>query len=306
MGVYLVSKVASEVVKVVLGGDGGDENFAGYDRFAGNRLVDIYCLLPRWFRKSLMKKITERIPESFSYKSLAQKATWVNEMSLFANGERYAQSMSFLRFTQETKGKLFTTSARKRIDDYDSVAKILTHFESENVDHLVDRMLYTDLMTRMPDHLLTLVDRMSMAHSLESRSPLIDYRVVEYAASIPADMKLKKRNLKYIFKKVAHRYLPEELINREKQGFGFPLGIWMRKELKDFLGSLFAQSRFVQAGIFNGEYMTQLLQEHVSGKANHDYRLWILMNLEVWYRMYFENEDVESMKEYIKSSITTV
>jgi len=306
MGVYLVSKVASEVVKVVLGGDGGDENFAGYDRFAGNRLVDIYCLLPRWFRKSLMKKITERIPESFSYKSLAQKATWVNEMSLFANGERYAQSMSFLRFTQETKGKLFTTSARKRIDDYDSVAKILTHFESENVDHLVDRMLYTDLMTRMPDHLLTLVDRMSMAHSLESRSPLIDYRVVEYAASIPADMKLKKNTLKYIFKKVAHRYLPEELINREKQGFGFPLGIWMRKELKDFLGSLFAQSRFVQAGIFNGEYMTHLLQEHVSGKANHDYRLWILMNLEVWYRMYFENENVESMKEYIKSSVTTV
>jgi asparagine synthase (glutamine-hydrolysing) len=144
-----------------------------------------------------MKKITERIPESFSYKSLAQKATWVNEMSLFANGERYAQSMSFLRFTQETKGKLFTTSARKRIDDYDSVAKILTHFESENVDHLVDRMLYTDLMTRMPDHLLTLVDRMSMAHSLEK---IVDrYRVVEYAASI-CDMKLKE-NLKYIFKK---------------------------------------------------------------------------------------------------------
>jgi asparagine synthase (glutamine-hydrolysing) len=141
-------------------------------------------------------------------------------MSLFANGERYAQSMSFLRFTQETKGNLFTTSARKRIDDYDSVAKILTHFESENVDHLVDRMLYTDLMTRMPDHLLTIVDRMSMAHSLESRSPLIDYRVGEYAASIPADMKLKKRHLKYILK-VAHRYLPEELINVEK-GFGFP------------------------------------------------------------------------------------
>jgi asparagine synthase (glutamine-hydrolysing) len=145
-----------------------------------------------------------------------------------------------------------------------------------------------------------------MAHSLESRSPLIDYRVVEYAASIPADMKLKRKTLKYIFKKVAHRYLPEELINREKQGFGFPLGIWMRKELKDFLGSLFAQSRFDQAGIFNREYMTHLLQEHVSGKANHDYRLWILMNLEVWYRMYFENENVEGMKEYIRSAVTRV
>jgi asparagine synthase (glutamine-hydrolysing) len=306
MGVYLVSKVASEVVKVALGGDGGDENFAGYDRFAGNQLVDIYCLLPMWFRKSVMKKITECIPESFTYKSFAQKANWVNEMSLFANGERYAQSMSFLRFTQEAKEKLFTASARKRIEDYDSVAKILTYFESENVDHLVDRMLYTDLMTRMPDHLLTIVDRMSMAHSLESRSPLIDYRVVEFAASIPAEMKLKRKNLKYILKKVAHRYLPEELINREKQGFGFPLGIWMRKELKDFLGRLFAQSRFVQEGIFNREYITQLLQEHGSGKANHDFRLWILMNLEIWYKMYFENENVESMKEYINRSMTKV
>jgi asparagine synthase (glutamine-hydrolysing) len=306
MGVYLVSKVASEVVKVALGGDGGDENFAGYDRFAGNQLVDIYCLLPAWFRKSVMKKLTERIPESFAYKSFAQKAAWVNEISLFEKGERYAQSMSFLRFTQEAKEKLFTSSARNRIEDDDSVAKILAHYESENVDHIVDRMLYTDLMTRMPDHLLTIVDRMSMAHSLETRSPLIDYKVVEYAASIPAEMKLRGKNLKYILKKVAHRYLPEELINREKQGFGFPLGIWMRKELKDFLGSLFAQSRFVEDGIFNREYITHLLQEHGSGKANHDFRLWILMNLEIWYRMYFENESVESMKDYIKFSMGKV
>ena len=299
VGVYLVAQVAREKVKVVLGGDGGDENFAGYDRFAGNRLVDYYCLLPEWFRKKLMKKIGDRIPESFGYKSLAQKAAWVNEMSLFTGGKRYAQSMSFLRFTTETKQQLFSDSAKKAIADYDSLSKILTFFESENVDHLVDRMLYTDLMTRMPDHLLTIVDRMCMAHSLESRSPLIDYKVVEYAASIPADLKLKGKNLKYILKKVAEQYLPKELIHRKKQGFGFPLGIWMRTDLKNFIRSLFVQSRFVEIGIFSREYINRIIEEHIAGKRDHSYRIWILINLEIWHRLYFENETVDTMRSFI-------
>jgi asparagine synthase (glutamine-hydrolysing) len=247
----------------------------------------------------VMKKIIERIPESFGYKSLAQKAAWVDEMSLFAGGERYAQSMSFLRFTQEAKQKLFTESARNQIEDYDSLTKILTFFESENVDHLVDRMLYTDLMTRMPEHLLVIVDRMTMAHSLESRSPLIDYKVVEYAASIPAELKLKGNTLKYILRKVADRYLPPELIHRKKVGFGFPLGIWMRTELKIFLNNLFRQSRFVELGIFDRAYVHRLLQEHISGKVDHNFRLWILINLEIWYRLYFEDETVDSMRAFI-------
>jgi len=299
VGVYLVAQVASEVVKVVLGGDGGDENFAGYDRFSGNRLVDYYCLLPRWFRKTVVKKIIERIPESFGYKSLAQKTRWVNDMSFFSGGDRYAQSMSYLRFTQEAKEMLFTESAKGGVSDYDSLDKILCFFNSDNVDDLIDRMLYTDLMTRMPDHLLVIADRMSMAHSLEGRSPLIDYKVVEYAASIPGELKLKGRNLKYILKKVAARYLPRELIDRQKQGFGFPLGIWMRTDLKEFLRNLFAQSVFVEMGMFNFDYINTLLNEHLSGKIDHNYRLWILINLEIWYRMYYQGETVDSMRTFI-------
>jgi asparagine synthase (glutamine-hydrolysing) len=298
MGVYLVAKLASESVKVVIGGDGGDENFAGYDRFAGNRMVDTYCLLPERIRKDVLRKIFDRIPETFGYKSLAQKARWVNEMSLFTGGERYAQSMSFLRFTQEAKKSLFTESAQRQVGDSDSISKILDHFDSSNVDDFVDRMLYTDLMTRMPDHLLAIVDRMSMAHSLESRSPLIDYKVAEYAASIPSELKLKGKNLKYILKKTAARYLPPELINRSKQGFGFPLGIWMRKDLAPFIKNLFRQSRFIELGIFNGEDVHRLIGEHMSGKANHDFRLWILINLEIWHRLYFEAETVDSLKEF--------
>ena len=300
VGVYLVAQVASERVKVSLGGDGGDENFAGYDRFSGNRLVDYYCMLPRWLRETVMRKIVDRIPETFGYKSLAQKAAWINQMSLFKGGERYTQSMSFLRFTPQAKEKLFTDKVKGQIEDYDSLAKIMKYFDSQNVDHLVDRMLYTDLMTRMPDHLLVIVDRMCMAHSLESRSPLIDYKVVEYAASIPAEMKLKGRNLKYILKKVASRYLPRDLIYREKQGFGFPIGIWLRTDLRYFLEKLFKQSRFVELGIFSPSYINTIYEEHMNGRTDHNFRLWILLNLEIWYRLYFENESVDSMREYIR------
>ena len=298
-GVYLVSREAAAEVKVVLAGDGGDENFAGYDRFAGQRLAETYSILPAWFRRSVMGRVSRMIPESFGYKSLAQKVAWMNDMSFYEAGERYAQSMSFLRFTAERKEALFTPQARAGIDDDASLDKILRYFDAEQVDDLVDRMLYTDLMTRMPDHLLAISDRMSMAHGLEARPPLIDYKVVEYAASIPGSLKLKGRTLKYILRKVSERYLARELIHRPKQGFGFPIALWMREELRTFLANLFRESRFVEQGLFREESVKGLLDEHLSGKADHNFRIWILLNLEIWYRMYFEGGTVDSMRDFI-------
>jgi len=153
-------------------------------------------------------------------------------------------------------------------------------------------------MTRIPDHLLTIGDRMTMAHSLESRAPLIDHKVVEFAATLPANLKLKGNNLKYLLRQVSSRYLPDEITKLKKQGFRFPLGIWFRTELKDFLINLFEQSRFVELGLFNKSYIDQLLAEHMSGKVDHNYRIWVLLNLEYWYRMYFEGETVESMIDF--------
>ena len=300
-GVFLVSRLASERVKVVLGGDGGDESFAGYDRFAGQRFAEFYSALPAWFRRIVVGRLTKLVPESFGYKSLAQKAAWLNDMSFYERGERYARSMSFLRFTDEAKERLFTEKARAEIDGEDSVRKILRFFDAENASELVDRMLHTDLMTRIPDHLLMIVDRMSMAHSLESRSPLLDHRVVEFAASLPADLKLKGRRLKHILREVASRHLPRELIDRPKQGFGFPIALWMREELSGFLTRLFRRSRFVELGLFDGDEVQRLLREHLEGRRDHNFRLWILMNLEIWYRMYFEGEDVESARAFVDS-----
>ncbi|MDD5705237.1 MAG: asparagine synthase (glutamine-hydrolyzing), partial [Kiritimatiellae bacterium] len=300
VGVYLVSREAAREVKVVLSGDGGDENFAGYDRFAGQRMVDYYAWLPAGLRRQVIGRLIACVPESFAYKSLAGKLKWFHAMSFHDAGGRYAESMSFLRFTDEHKRLLFTPTAQAALTDRDSAAKILAHFNSDRADDLVDRMLHTDLMTRMPDHLLTIADRMSMAHSLEARPPLIDHRVSEFAASIPGAVKLKGRSLKHVLRRVAERYLPRELIYRPKQGFGFPIGIWLRTDLRDFTRNLLLRdSRFVAEGVFDGAYVRRLVDEHQGGKADHNFRLWILLNLEIWHRLYFGGESVDGCRALI-------
>jgi asparagine synthase (glutamine-hydrolysing) len=298
VGLHLVSNLASQHVKVVLSGDGGDESFAGYDRYSGQKIVDYYCLLPRSIRKHVMSRLVNLVPETFGYKSLALKAKWLNEMSFYSHGDRYAHSMSFLRFTEEARQNLFTKEARSKLGELHSDDKILEFFDSDNAKDLVDRMLYTDLMTRIPDHLLTLGDRMSMAFSLEMRPVLVDYKLVEFAARLPANLKLRGRELKYLLKRVASRYLPSELIDRPKQGFSFPIGRWIRTDLKEYTKRLFQQSRFVELGLFEREYIDGLLNDHLRGAADHNYRLWILINLEMWYRLYFENQTVEDLQGF--------
>jgi len=299
VGVYLVSQVAAKDVKVVLSGDGGDENFAGYDRFAGQRLAGLYGVLPAGLRRHVLGRLFNLVPESFGYKSLASKLKWLNDMSFYDAGERYARSMSFLRFTDEDKAAIFTDEAKMKIANSDSVGKILQFFNDGTADELLDKMLYTDLMTRIPDHLLTISDRMSSAHAIEVRPPMIDYRVTEFAASLPCNMKLRGRALKHILRRVASRYMPQELIDRPKQGFGFPIARWLRTDLAKFMQTLFSESRFVALGIFHQEAIDRLVNEHISGKADHNFRLWILINLEIWYRMCFEGQTVEDMHVFI-------
>ncbi|MBR3086189.1 MAG: asparagine synthase (glutamine-hydrolyzing) [Kiritimatiellae bacterium] len=305
VGVYLVSQVAAKYDKVVLSGDGGDENFAGYDRFAGQKLARIYGLLPAFLRRRVLSPAIGLIPESFGYKSIAGKLRWLNDVGGHAAtpGDAYARSMSVLRFTQEQKDELFTESAVRQIADTDSVRQILKYFDDGTADEYLDKMLYTDLMTRIPDQLLAISDRMSMAHSIEIRPPLIDYKVTEFAASLPCSIKLRGtgRGLKYILRNVAKRYMGADLVDRPKQGFGFPIAKWLRTDLAQFQRNLFRQSRFVELGLFRQEAINRLVDEHIGGKADHNFRIWILINLEIWHRMCIEGKTVGEMKDFIAS-----
>jgi len=250
-----------------------------------------------------MKPLINAVPETFAYKSIAQKAAWVDAMSHFTAGERYAESMSFLRFTPEAKERLFTENAKSSIQDENSVEKILVHFNAGNATELVDRMLHTDLMTRIPDHNLVIGDRMSMAHSLEVRAPFVDHQLVEFAARLPANLKLKNGRLKYILRKLGGRYLPPEIVKRRKQGFGFPLGTWMRTDLVGVLRELLGKSRFAELGIFHQEEVDRLVNEHIAGKVDHNYRLWILLNLEILHRLYFEGESIDSVTDLLQGCL---
>jgi asparagine synthase (glutamine-hydrolysing) len=259
-------------------------------------------VLPHWFRAQIVRRMIDLMPESFGHKSAAQKARWLNAMSFFAKDERYAHSMAALRFSAAAKEELFTMWARKQVEDDNSLQKILGFFNADRAEHVVDRMLYTDLMTRMPDHLLATVDRMAMAHSLETRSPLVDHKVVEYAASIPGGLKLKRHQLKYLLRKIAARYVPRDVVYRKKQGFAFPLGTWMRTTMRDAVTDLLRRSRFVEAGIFERNYVDRLIDEHVRGRIDHSYRLWLLINLEIWHRLNFEGMATDEIQQEIGAS----
>jgi asparagine synthase (glutamine-hydrolysing) len=303
-GVFLVAQLAKPHVKVVLGGDGGDELFGGYDRYFGNRLVDYYCFLPTLLRKEVFPSLIRLLPDSYSYNSSAQKLRWLNDMSLTSGGHRYAHSMSYLRFTQDSKERLFSPSLRRDLDgQFDSTPHILEHFNSSCAEALIDKMLLTDMMTRMPEHLLLLVDHMTMAHGLEDRSPLLDYRVVEFAAAIPANLKIRGNRLKYIFREIAKDFLPPPLLSRSKQGFSFPLAYWMKSDLANLLESLFLKSRLAEEGYFQKDYMLQLLTQHRRGQMDHNYRLWILLNLELWWRIYIDGLSVEALDQLINERL---
>ena len=222
VGVYLVSGLARETVKVVLSGDGGDENFAGYDRYAGQRYADMYAILPKWLRANVMSKLVRMVPESYGYKTVAQKARWLNDVSLYERGHRYAHSLSFPALHPGSQAVLVHPALLSMASRWKTrTRKYWTISMPSNADDLVDRMLYTDLMTRMPDHLMVIADRMTMAHSLESRAPLLDHRLTEYAAAMPGRLKLNGSRLKHGLKEVAGRYLPAELVDRKKQGIRF-------------------------------------------------------------------------------------
>lgn len=302
-GNYVVSKVASEHVTVALGGDGGDEIFSGYDRYKGQRLAEVYSHIPALLRRQIIKPILNLIPESFGYNSVATKLRWINEMAEYQGFERYANSASFLRFPHLSKAKLFTEDVWKKISADRSEELLREYFEDGSAEAFIDKMLNADLSTRMADHQLPIVDKMSMSHGLEVRSPFLDRRVVEFATKIPDGWQMKSGRLKYIPRKLGERYLSKGLLYRKKQGFGFPLALWFRGTLKGLIQQVVNESYMVDDGIFIREEMQNIVNEHVHGGIDHNYRLWMLFNLELFYRHYIREESVESLNEWVEKGL---
>ena len=298
---YQAARLASKHVKVVLGGDGGDELFAGFDRYVGSRYIDMYSIMPLALRKGLMGPMLDRLPDSFTYKSMTQKLRWVHHLSLQSTAaEQYAAATCFFRFTHDEKLALYSDDLQQEIGHLNSSLAITEPFNNAEADDLLDRMLYTDFVTRLPEHSLMLTDRMTMAHGLEARSPFLDHELVEFLAKVPANIKVQNNQPKHLMRKLAADYLPAPILQREKQGFMLPIAYWFRNDLYPLVSQTLENSHFVKQGWFKKEAIQNLLDEHRSNRHDHHVRLWMLLNLALWHQLYIEGTGQDELSEKLQ------
>ncbi len=195
---------------------------------------------------------------------------------------------------------LYVEQLWKELGDRDSSFAITAPFNQADAEDLLDRMLYTDFVTRLPEHSLVLTDRMTMAHGLEARSPFLDHELVELLAKVPANIKIKNSQPKHLMRKLAADYLPPPILEREKQGFMLPIAYWFRTDLFSLVSGILKNSYFVREGWFREESIQRLLDEHRSNRSDHHVRLWMLMNLELWHQIYIENMEPEVLVDRLQ------
>jgi len=300
-GKFAASKLAARHAKVVLGGDGGDELFAGFDRYRGVRYIGYYASIPISIRKQFIEKLFEFIPASFGYESISQKMRWINCVAKSSNvPERFAEAVSFFRFNHSQKQSLFCDNIWQQILHFDSKAILKNKYNESDAENIIEKMLYTDYTTRLPEHSLMLTDRLNMARGVEVRSPFVDKELVEYVAGFPLSMKIRRFHSKYAARKLGELELPKIISKRKKRGFRFPLAYWFARPLYPVLNSLFADSKLVSSGIFKSETISRLLQEHRDRKIDHNVRIWMLLNLEIWYRLLVDECGLEYLYEWLE------
>jgi len=285
LATYFVSQMARKHVTVALNGDGGDENYAGYGRYA----VQQFSLFYDHFRavnKHLINPIV----------SLAAKTirnTFFDRVRRFSDtlsdDYRYRYMNYICYFTNLQKEKLFTAPYRSLIYDHNTYKIIADMFSRAGTDDKMDQTLFADFNTYLPDDLMVKVDIASMFVGLEGRSPFLDHKLFELTAKIPFDLKLDRRGVKkYILKKALQKYLPPEILHRPKMGFGVPLEYWFRKDLNRYITGIFNSKKMKDRGIFNHSEISQILHLHKSTNTSYSNHLWALLTLELWFREYFD------------------
>ena len=282
---YLLSRFTRRHVTVALGGDGGDEIFAGYPMYQGHRLSALYSRTPNFLRAGIIEPLVGLLPVKTKNLSFDYKA------KRFISGSKYEPVVRhhvwFGSFTPEEQKQLLTPEvlAASSGDIYQEARQIWNECDSTDV---VERMQSIDTQLYLAEDILTKVDRASMAVSLEVRAPFLDPRVAEFAASLPANYKLRGRTTKYILKRAIRDYLPPFVIRRGKKGFGVPVAEWLKENLRPLARDLLSPERVRRAGVFNPEYVGRLQDEHERGVANHRKLLWTLLMFELWHESFIE------------------
>jgi len=283
---YYVAKETRKHVTVALNGDGGDESFAGYERYFAMRLAEKYHKIPALLRKNLIETAVNAFPTSEIKRSRARDLKRFVRAASLPKVERYFRWVSAI--DRQSKDDLYTTDFKNTVEKFDSAQFLEQWFDKTNGSGIVDATMFTDQQTYLPNDLLVKVDIASMANSLEARSPFLDHKVIEFAASLPENIKLRGTETKYLLKKAASRIVPPEVLYRKKMGFGVPLTHWFRGELKDFLREHLLSEKFAKRGIIKSEVVTKLVDEHTNGERDHVWQLWTLLMLELWFQRFID------------------
>jgi asparagine synthase (glutamine-hydrolysing) len=278
---YYVSRLARQHVTVALSGDGGDELFAGYERYRIHLQDRSIQYMPKWAGKLYRKVIHPCVPYSVPGRNLAYSISLPWQ-------ERYLEGVTIRPFLREMNllADDFQDTAAGGIDSLEPLWNCLRAAAARDP---LSRILYLDSKTYLPGDILTKVDRMSMLTSLEARVPLLDHKLVEWVVALRAEWKMRGRSQKYILRKLARRVgVPDAVLDRKKQGFGLPLVHWMRNELKEMVLDTLLDARTLQRGYLNPAGIRRLLAEHFQERRDHSPRIWRLMMFELWHRNFLE------------------
>ena len=277
---YLLSEFTRHHVKVALGGDGGDELFAGYSTLQAHRLVEYYeRMLPGFVRHRMIPWVIDRMPVSFDNISFDFKLRRFVAGRAVPPVVRHHQWMG--SFSQTDKPKLLKPWAELRERDVYQVA--FEHEHNSQAKEDVNRLLYCDLKMYLENDILPKVDRASMANSLEVRVPLLNHTLVEYASQIPHSLKLHGMTTKYILRRALKDQLPKSILARGKKGFNMPVAKWFAGPLRPLVEDMLSESRLKREGYFEPAYVKQLMDEHMSGYRDHRKLLWTLLVFELWH-----------------------
>lgn len=286
---FYVAQMAKDYVKVALNGDGGDENFGGYRRYYFDGLMNHYHKLPSLIREEILNKAIKTLPftGSASVNLFLQKLKVLSKNSSDFQPQRHLWLLYW--FNYNLKEKLYSSDFKERMKEKDPLELMTKSYkEFGNFTNSLNNMISVEVNTYLPDDLLVKMDVACMANSLEARSPLLDHKFMEFAATLPVGFKIKNGERKYIFKKALEKLLPKEIIYRKKKGFTPPVDEWFRGEMKDYAHQVLLDSKTLNRNYFKKEGITKLLNEHCQAKINYGEAIWALVFLELWHRTFID------------------
>jgi asparagine synthase (glutamine-hydrolysing) len=282
---FYVAELARRHVTVALNGDGGDESFGGYNRYLSNAMASRFERVPLSIRRAA-SAVAEWVPPGPEPRSSRNRMRRLARSLPLTPAERYARHMSY--FDTFQRAELYTDEYRHEIGISSAPEVISDPWERASGDSIIDVMLETDVETYLPGDLLVKVDVATMAHSLEARSPLLDPEVMELAAALPAQLKVRGLEKKIVLRDALAEWLPRSLLDRPKMGFGVPLGHWFRNELRDYAREILLDRETTGRGYFKPAYVEQLLTRHVGGQEDNSPRIWSLLVSELWHREFVD------------------